>query len=89
MTISCPSRVILNESDDFSCLCKNEGGKNPVNVTWYKDNKRFRNTSNRKNLLNLTDVNENNNQTYMCVAQRYALKDEKSVDVIVYRKYML
>ena len=74
---------MLNESGDFSCECRNEGGKPPANETWYKENKRFGNTS----FLIFTDVNEKDNGTYKCVTQRYTLKDEKSIEVIVYRKY--
>ena len=74
---------MLNESDDFSCECRNERGKYPFNLTWYKENRRFDNTS----FFNLTDVNEKDNGTYKCVAQRYTQEDEKSVEVVVYRKY--
>ena len=87
-TIGCGSPVFLNESGNFSCECKNEGGVYLPNVTWYKNNQ-IVNRSVGESTLSLTDVDsKQNNKTYKCVVQRYDLKDEKSIDLFVYRKYM-
>ena len=87
MTINCPSFVKIPEGNDFSCVCRGEGGRPPANVTWYKDEKQFGNTTYVENILRLSDVNDSG--TYKCVVQSYTLKVEKSIKVIVCRKYMV
>ena len=42
-----------------------------------------------ENILSLSDVNEKDNGTYECVAQRYTLKNEKLIKVTVYGEYMI
>ena len=86
VTINCSSPVKISESEDLTCVCRGEGGNPPANVTWYKDD----GTSYVKSaVLELNNANEINNHTYKCVVQSYTLKDEKSIEVIVYRKYKL
>ena len=81
--------MILNEGDGFSCLCRSDGGKYPVNITWYEDKRMIGGTHYGENILSVIDVNsEDNKKTYRCVVQRYSFKDEKYVDVFVYRKYI-
>ena len=84
--INCPSPVKINESENLTCECRGECGNPPANVTWYKDGEQI-GTGYETNILSLLDVNEEDSGTYKCVVQSYTLKDEKSVKVIVYRKY--
>ena len=88
VTINCSSLVKLREGGNFTCVCRGEGGNPPANVTWYKDGKQIYKTSYVENVLSLSDINEKNNGTYKCEAQSYTLKDEKSIEVDVYRKYV-
>ena len=89
MTINCSSPGKIGEGGNLTCVCRGEGGNPPANVTWYKNGKRIDNTSYVENTLSLNDVNEKDNGTYKCVAQSYTLKDEKSIKVDVYRKYIV
>ena len=92
MVINCSDPVMLNEDDDFTCECRKEGGNPPVSVTWYKDNKQIcESTYWGKNTLYLIDVNVKNSGKYTCVAQsnNTPLKDEKSIEITVYCKYIL
>ncbi|CAB4043864.1 vascular cell adhesion 1-like isoform X2, partial [Paramuricea clavata] len=81
VTINCSSPVIVNEGDDFTCVCRSEGGNPPANVTWYdKDGKQMA-KSFGENSLNLTDVSKQDIGTYKCVVQRYNLTDEELIEV--------
>ena len=76
--IDCSSPIFLNDGNDFSCKCRNEGGKYPASVTWYEDKKENGETCYEGKILILIDVkSKQNNKTYKCVVQRYDLKDEK------------
>ena len=77
---------MVGEGEDLTCACRGVGGNPPANVTWYKDD----GTTYVENaVLKLINVNKINNCTYKCVVQSYTLKDENSIEVIVYRKYIL
>ena len=84
--INCSSPIKINEGENLTCECRGEGGNPPANVTWYKDGKQIGEVRYEINLLNLTNVNEEDSGTYKCVVQSYTLKDQKSIEVIVYRK---
>ena len=77
---------MVGEGEDLTCVCKGVGGNPPAKESWYKDD----GTTYVENaVLRLHNVNKTNNRTYKCVVQSYTLKDEKSVEVIVYRKYKI
>ena len=70
VTINCSGSVLLAEGDDFTCECRNKGGKPPVSITWYKNKKQItESTYWGENTLYLIDVNVKSNGTYTCVAQ--------------------
>ena len=88
VTINCSSSVKIPKGNDFSCVCRGEGGRPAANVTWYKDGIQIGNTSYEENVLSLSDVNEKDIGTFECAVQSYTLKDKKSIKVIVYGEYM-
>ena len=87
----CPDNITLNENDDFSCSCRHEMGNPPANVSWYKDDKKFRETGQGGRLLILKKVDDTDSGTYKCRTQgmksHYHEMDEKSITVIVRCKY--
>ena len=90
VTINCSSLIKLNEHDDFTCLCRGEGGNPPANVTWYKNGTPFGETRTENNTLTRTNVDETDNTTYTCFAQSYQhamFTDSKPVVVQVKCKY--
>ena len=89
MTINCSGPVIIPKGNDFSCVCRGEGGRPTANVTWYKDGIQIGNPSYEENTLSLSDVNEKDNGTFECVVQSYTLKDKKSIKVIVYGEFFV
>ncbi|XP_028399294.1 Schwann cell myelin protein-like isoform X1 [Dendronephthya gigantea] len=89
VALNCSSPVILNEGDNFACLCKNEGGNSPANVTWYKNGVKFSNVGTERQKLILSIVGRRDRGTYKCVATsnpygKYS--DEKFIQVIIYIK---
>ena len=83
---------MLLEGDNFTCLCKGEGGSPPANFTWFKAGIEFSDVGTEKQTLNLFDIGKVNNGTYKCVATSYPHEnytDEKSIEIIVYCKYMV
>ena len=88
MTFNCSSRVILNEGDDFTCVCRGEDGSPPASVIWYKDGVQIGGTGTENKTLTLRNVERTASGTYKCVAQSHTLyTDEKSVEMIVYGKF--
>ncbi|CAB4036755.1 B-cell receptor CD22-like isoform X1, partial [Paramuricea clavata] len=90
VTINCPSPAAVNEGNDFTCVCRGEGGNPPANVTWYKGTKKIGGTGKEEQTLSLKDVNRKTDisGTYKCVAQSHInATDEMSIRVIVYRKF--
>ncbi len=91
VTINCSSSIKLNEGDDFTCLCRGEGGNPPANVTWYRNGIQFGETRTGNNTLTRTNVDEADNATYTCLAQSFPkhamFGDSKSVVVQVKCKY--
>ena len=84
VTLSCPSPVTVNEGDDFTCVCRGEGGNPPANVTWYKDGDPIGGTGNEEQTLTLRNVDGTaDTGTYKCVAQSHTLAEEKLVEVKV------
>ena len=89
VTINCSSPVQIPKGNDFSCVCRGEGGRPTASVTWYKDGIQIGNPSYEENTLSLSDVKQIDSGTYKCVAQRYNLKKEKLIEVIVYGEYII
>ena len=83
MTLSCSSPITVNESGDFICVCRSEGGNPPANVTWYKDGVQIGGTGNEEQTLTLRNVDGTDSGTYKCVAQSHTLAEEKLVEVKV------
>ena len=90
MTLNC-SVTLINEGDDFACLCKGEGGNPPANVTWYRDGVRFSDVGAERQTLNLLDVSGTDSGTYKCVATSYPHEnytDKKFIQIMVHCKYL-
>ncbi|CAB4017815.1 B-cell receptor CD22-like isoform X1, partial [Paramuricea clavata] len=81
VTINCPSPITVNESDAFTCVCRGGGGNPPAILTWYKDGEQTGNASYGENSLTRTSVTKDDIGTYKCVARRYNLTDEKTIEV--------
>ena len=87
MTINCSNPVTVNEGNDRICVCTSKDGKPPGRVTWYRDGKQIGNANYGENKLPLTNVTKRDSGNYSCKAQRYTLRDEKSIEVKVNCKY--
>ncbi len=86
VTLSCSSLVKVNEGDNFTCVCRGEGGNPPANVTWYKDGVPIGGTRMEENTLTLTSVNETSHGVYRCEARSHtndSFADKKSIKLIV------
>ncbi|XP_028411969.1 deleted in malignant brain tumors 1 protein-like [Dendronephthya gigantea] len=80
---SCFGPITLNKGDNFTCVCRGEGGTAAVNVTWYKENTQITETKKEEQTLVLENVGETDTGIYKCVAQEHDRKDENSLDVAV------
>jgi hypothetical protein len=78
VNIECLRFTALDEGDDFTCVCRGEGGNPPADVTWYKDGVQI-----GEQTLALSNVNGTASGTYKCVAQSYTLTNETSIEVNV------
>ncbi len=84
MIINCSSPLIVNEGDDFTCLCEAKGGKPPADVTWEKDGVPEPGGSGKENkTLTRINVSGADSGTYMCVAKGHTLTNNKSIEVKV------
>ncbi|CAB3986177.1 opioid-binding cell adhesion molecule isoform X4 [Paramuricea clavata] len=86
VTFSCSSAVTVNEGDNFTCVCRGEGGNPPADVTWYKDGTQIGGTGKEKKTLTLSDVSRTNRGTYECEARSHTddrFADKKSIEVEV------
>ena len=82
MTLSCSSPITLYEGDDFTCVCRGEGGNPSANVTWYKDGVQIGGTGMEEQALTLSNVNGTDNGTYKCMAQSHInAMEEKSIEI--------
>ncbi|XP_028399290.1 hemicentin-1-like [Dendronephthya gigantea] len=87
VTVNCSSLVTLNEGENFTCLCRGEGGNPPANVTWFKDGDKFSDVKTENQTLTLLNVGKANIGTYTCVATSYkSYTDEKKIQIIVILK---
>ena len=86
VTLSCSTPIKINEGDDITCLCKAEGVNAPAYVTWYKDDVQLGETRNGNQSLNLRKIDRTSGGKYKCVARSHNLKQEKTVEIIVYCK---
>ena len=84
--MSSSSSIIVNEGDNFTCVCRDEGGNLPANVTWYKDGVQIGGTGIEEQTLALSNVDKTASGTYKCVAKIHTLIDGKSIEIIVYCK---
>jgi hypothetical protein len=90
VTFSCSSRTTVNEGDDFTCVCRGEGGIPPADVTWYKDGVQIGETGKEEQTLSLSDVSRTDSGTYECEARSHTndrFSDKKSIEVDVNCKY--
>ena len=87
MSLSCSRRITVNEGDNVTCVCREQGGNPPADVSWYKDGAKIGGTGKEEKTLTLTKVNKTASGTYECVAKSHTLTDEKSIEIIVYCKY--
>ncbi|XP_028413713.1 opioid-binding protein/cell adhesion molecule homolog [Dendronephthya gigantea] len=89
ITFSCPNPSTVNEGDNFTCLCKAEGGRPTPDVTWYdKNDVQVGETEKGEQSLNLTNVNETHIGNYTCKAQSHVnVTRMKSVEVNVRLNY--
>jgi hypothetical protein len=70
VTLNCSSLITPNEGDDVTCVCRDETGNPPYDLTWYKNGHPFRGTARgNMRLLHLSNVDELSNGNYMCLAQ--------------------
>ncbi|XP_028413706.1 titin-like [Dendronephthya gigantea] len=70
VSISCSRVNTVNTSDEFSCVCRGEGGNPPANVTWYKGNKIMA-TGIVEAKLKFSNVDKDDSGNYTCVAESH------------------
>jgi hypothetical protein len=92
VTLNCShsSPIVLNEGDDFICVCRGVDGNPPAKVTWFNGSVEIGETKKENNTLALRNVYRTANGTYKCEARSHtndSYKDEKSVELIVNCKY--
>ena len=84
MTLSCSNPIIVNEGDNFTCVCRGKGGNPPADITWYKDGVQIGRTGKEEQTLTVRNVNGADTGTYKCVAQSYInATNETSIEIIV------
>ena len=83
VTINCPSSFLVNESSNFSCLCKGENGYPAATVKWIKDGVVVEGPSSLQVTLSRDNVTAADDGTYTCEAESFTLVDEKSIKVKV------
>ncbi|CAB3977000.1 peroxidasin homolog [Paramuricea clavata] len=84
VTLSCSSSIIENEGDDFTCVCRGEGGNPPANVIWFKDGVQIGATGKEEQTLTVSNVDGTDSGQYKCMAQSHInATDEKSIEVKV------
>ncbi len=76
MTFSCPRSNDVNEGNDFTCVCRDEGGRPPANVTWSKDGKQIGGIGKESQTLTLSNANGTHNGNYTCEARSVKTNDE-------------
>jgi hypothetical protein len=88
VSVSCSSRITLDEGNFFACECKGEGGNPPADVTWYKDNVSIV-SGKEKAILRIPNVDPDHIGTYTCEAKtgHEKAKNETSIVLIVNCKY--
>ena len=85
VTLSCSSLVKVNEGDNFTCVCRGEGGNPPADVTWFKDGVQIGETGKEEQTLTLSNVSKTASGIYNCAAESNTLT-EKSIEIIFYCK---
>ncbi|XP_028416919.1 neural cell adhesion molecule 1-like [Dendronephthya gigantea] len=85
VTVSCSSQVIVNEGDNFTCVCTEQGSNPPATVIWYKNNKNISEQGKERQALSFHNVMRKDAGTYECVAKSH-LTDRKSIEIIVHYK---
>ena len=90
VTFTCSRSNKVIQSDDFTCICRGEGGNPPAEVTWFKEGKQIGEIGTKNQTLFLSNVDGKSSGTYTCEAQSYPSDefiDEKSIVVEVVCKY--
>jgi hypothetical protein len=89
ITVYCPNATTLTKGDNFTCVCRGEGGNPPAVVTWYKDGEQIV-TGTEIAILSLINVDEDDRGTYRCEARSHKkAKKEIIIEIIVNCKYII
>ena len=89
ITVSCRNTTTLTKADNFTCVCRGEGGNPRAVVTWYKDGEQIV-TGTEIAILSLIDVDEDDAGTYRCEARSHEkAKKEIIIEIIVNCKYII
>jgi hypothetical protein len=90
VTINCTSplkqghRLTVDEGENFTCVCKAEGGNPPANVTWEKDGVlEPEGAGMKQQTLTRNNVSETDKGRYTCVGKSHTLTNNKSIEVSV------
>ncbi|XP_028413750.1 limbic system-associated membrane protein-like [Dendronephthya gigantea] len=83
VSVGCFHYNTVNTSDEFSCVCRGEGGNPPAKITWYKGNKIMA-TGIVEAKLKLSNVDKDDSGNYTCVAESHEkAKNETEIELIV------
>ena len=88
VTINCSNSITVSVGDDVVCLCEGKGGYPPADVTWYKNDVQIGGTRKEENILTLSNVDRNNNGTYVCIGKSYTFTNKASIEVLCYGKHI-
>ena len=75
--------IILEEGDDFNCLCNSTGGNPPPTASWYKNDTVVSGPGYLKKMLPLKNINREDAGNYSCIVKSYDLHDMKSINIEV------
>ena len=75
--------IILEEGDDFNCLCNSRGGNPPPTASWYKNGTVVSGPGSLKEMLPLINISREDAGNYICIVKSYDLNDTKSINIQV------
>ncbi|XP_028399346.1 deleted in malignant brain tumors 1 protein-like [Dendronephthya gigantea] len=84
VTVNCSNLITVHQGDSITCVCRGEGGIPAASVTWYKNQTQVGETGTEQETLVLANLDVSDSGSYKCVAQSDQLRDEKSIEVVVY-----
>ncbi|XP_028411948.1 deleted in malignant brain tumors 1 protein-like [Dendronephthya gigantea] len=84
VTVNCSNLITVHQGDSITCVCRGEGGIPAASVTWYKNQTQVGETGIEQETLVLVNLDVSDSGSYKCVAQSDQLRDEKSIEVVVY-----